>query len=111
MHADVAIAGASFAGLGLAYHLKDSGLDVLLIDKKDMGENRTSTCGVPEAIANEIAPDSIMNTEEYFRVETKRIKRTLEVPSYSVIDYKKFCTALFKKLYRLVLCRFDSSQW
>ena len=97
MRADVAIAGASFAGLGLAYHLRDSGLDVLLIDKKDIGEKRTSTCGVPETIAKEIAPDSILNTVEYFHVETNRIKRTLEVPRYSVIDYKKFCTALFKK--------------
>lgn len=98
MHVDVAIAGASFAGLGLAYHLRESGLEVLLIDEKEIGDKRTSACGMPLALANEYAPEAVLNSLEDFYVETMRVKRTFRIPEkYCVIDYEKFCKNIFKK--------------
>jgi flavin-dependent dehydrogenase len=98
MRADVAIAGASFAGLSLAYYLKESGLDVLLIDEKDVGAKRTSTCGAPLSLVKNLAKDSILNKIGSVHIETKRLRRTIELSrEYCLIDYKKFCTSLLKK--------------
>ncbi len=98
MQADVAIAGASFAGLGLAYHLRGSGLDVLLIDRKGVGEGRTSTCGMPANLADSLAPGSALARVDRFYVETPRLRRTFRIAEeYCVIDYKKFCTSLFRQ--------------
>ncbi len=98
MHADVAIAGASFAGLGLAYFLKDAGLDVLLIDKKGIGEQRTSACGVPRYVAESIAPSSILHSVKRFSFKTPWLKRRMEVPEeYCALDYRAFCTEVFRK--------------
>ncbi|MEW6036623.1 MAG: NAD(P)-binding protein [Candidatus Micrarchaeota archaeon] len=98
MQVDVAIAGASFAGLGVAHYLRDAGFDVLLIDRKDVGEGRTSTCGVPKRLVDEVAPGTILRTVKNFYIETQRLRRKFEIPEeYGVIDYKKSCVSLFEK--------------
>ncbi|MEW5996365.1 MAG: NAD(P)/FAD-dependent oxidoreductase [Candidatus Micrarchaeota archaeon] len=97
MHADVAIAGASFAGLGAAYYLKGTGIKVLLIGRKGIGENRASTCAMPLYIAEELAPGSILAVQGRFNIETRRINKELGIPgNYCTVDYKKFCASLFK---------------
>jgi len=96
MRADVAIAGASFAGLGLACHLRDSGLDVLLLDRKAIGERRASACGTPAYIADELAPASVLHRVGFFHIESGGLKRTVKLPEeYCVMDYRRFCSALF----------------
>jgi len=96
MRADVAIAGASFAGLGLACHLRDSGLDVLLLDRKAIGEKRASACGMPAYLADGLAPASILHRVGFFHIESGGFKRTVKLPEeYCVMDYRKFCSALF----------------
>lgn len=98
MHADVAIAGASFAGLGLAYFLKDAGLDVLLIDRKGIGEQRTSACGMPTYLAESIAPSSILHSVKRFSFETPWLKRRVDLPEdYCALDYHAFCSEVFRK--------------
>ena len=97
-NADVAIAGASFAGLGLAYYLKDAGLDVVLIDGKGIGERRTSACGMPTRLAQELAPSSILHSVKRFYFETPSLRRTVELEEeYCALDYKAFCTGLFRR--------------
>src|SRR3954451_461743 len=44
---DVLICGASFAGLAVARELADSGADVLLVDRYEIGERATSACAAP----------------------------------------------------------------
>src|SRR5689334_12490341 len=44
---DVLICGASFAGLAVARELADSGADVLVVDRYEIGERQTSACGIP----------------------------------------------------------------
>jgi flavin-dependent dehydrogenase len=98
MHADVAIAGASFAGLGVAHFLKDAGLDVLLIDRKGIGEQRTSACGVPTYVAENMAPDSILHSVKRFSFETPTLKRNVDLhEEYCALDYHAFCTDVFRK--------------
>lgn len=98
MKVDVVIAGASFAGLGLAYHLRDSGLNVLVIDNKEIGGNRASTCGMPKYIADEMAPNAVLHSVKKFYIETPRVSGILNIPlEYCVIDYRKFCEELFRK--------------
>ena len=46
---DVLICGASFAGLAVARELTDSGADVLVLDRYEIGERQTSACGIPTA--------------------------------------------------------------
>jgi flavin-dependent dehydrogenase len=46
--ADVLICGASFAGLALARELEGAGLDVLIVDRYEIGERQTSACAVPK---------------------------------------------------------------
>jgi flavin-dependent dehydrogenase len=85
--ADVAIAGASFAGLGLAYYLKDAGLDVVLIDKKGIGEQRTSACGMPTHLAETLVPSSILNSVNQFCLQTPSLKRTVQLEEeYCALD-------------------------
>ncbi len=97
MRADVIIAGASFAGLGVAYHLKESGFKVLMVDKKEIGDNRASTCGMPMPLAEKLAPKSILDSVDHFYIETPRVNGILKMPhDYCVVDYKKFCTTMFK---------------
>jgi flavin-dependent dehydrogenase len=45
--ADVLICGASFAGLAVARELADSGADVLVVDRYEIGERQTSACAIP----------------------------------------------------------------
>jgi menaquinone-9 beta-reductase len=96
--ADVAIAGASFAGLGLAYFLKDAGLDVVLIDRKGIGEQRTSACGIPTHLAESFAPSSILNSVNQVYLETPSLKRTVQLEEpYCALDYAAFCREMFRK--------------
>lgn len=44
---DVLVCGASFAGLAVARELRETGTDVLLIDRYEIGERQTSACGIP----------------------------------------------------------------
>lgn len=98
MRADVAVVGSSFAGLGVAYYLRDSGLDVLLIDPKEIGHRRLSTCGVPKPLADSLAPSSVCYSTRYASIETPRIKQVLEFSGeYCTVDYREFCAALFKR--------------
>ncbi len=97
MEADVAIVGASFAGLGVAHHLRDSGLDVLLIDRKGIGEGRASTCGVPKALAEGLVPGSLLQSVGVFDIETPLVRSSFGLQEeYGVLDYRRFCAGLFR---------------
>jgi len=45
--ADVIVCGASFAVLAIARELADSGADVLVVDRYEIGERATSACAAP----------------------------------------------------------------
>ncbi|VVB98172.1 Digeranylgeranylglycerophospholipid reductase [uncultured archaeon] len=97
MRTDVAIAGAGFAGLGLAYYLKESGMNSLLVDKRAIGSHRSSACGMPEYLAGQLAPSSILHSVDTVCIETNRLRRSVRLPErYCTVDYSGFCRSVFR---------------
>ncbi len=96
MQYDVAIVGASFAGLSVASKLGGS---TLLIDRKDIGSHQTSACGTLVKTMEEIGCENSI-LQEFDTAAFHVGGREIDIPLYDrycTIDYKKFCRTLFRQ--------------
>jgi len=96
MEYDVAIVGASFAGLAVASKLSGN---ILLIDRKEIGSHQASACGTlvktMEAVGCE---NSILQTFDKIAIHVGDDEITIPVSDrFCTIDYKKFCKTFFKQ--------------
>ena len=93
---DVIIAGASFAGLAVASRLKSN---VLLLDRKDIGDNVTSACGsIAKFIESIGCKKSILQTFDSAALHIKN--KVYDIPladQFCTIDYSSFCKEFFKQ--------------
>jgi len=94
MDYDVIIAGASFAGLGVAAHLK--GKRVLLIEPHPIGTVQTSACGTLLAVL-----EATGTSDSLIQIHNKILlhlgKRTIEFPldyPFCTFDFATFCDRL-----------------
>lgn len=93
---DAVIAGASFAGLGVARIMKGN---VLLIDRKKIGEGQTSTCCTYLHLLKEVScEESVLQIIDrvVFHIDSKSFVFDLNFP-FATFDYQKFCRLLRKQ--------------
>jgi menaquinone-9 beta-reductase len=98
--ADVAICGASFAGLAVARELRASGARVLVLDRYEIGERQTSACAAPtEWLRNMGVQASIRQTFDSLLVHTPRVARARwKLPwTFSTFDYRELCAGLWEQ--------------
>ena len=98
-HADVLICGASFAGLAAARALAGSGLDVLVVDRYEIGERQTSACAIPTPF---LEPFGIRRaTRQELPCMTFRTPHGVarhRLPwSWTSFDYRTFCEELWEQ--------------
>jgi flavin-dependent dehydrogenase len=93
---DVLICGASFAGLAVARELADSGADVLLIDRYEIGERQTSACGIPTEWLDALdLRDALQQTFGELVIHTPHATVRFDLPwTFSTFDYRTLCGAL-----------------
>jgi menaquinone-9 beta-reductase len=94
---DVLICGASFAGLAVARELADSGADVMLIDRYEIGERQTSACGIP---TEWLRATGLMAAErqrfDSLLIHTPHGSRRYRLPwTFSTFDYRELCQLLW----------------
>lgn len=97
--ADVLICGASFGGLSVARELRDSGADVLVVDRYEIGERATSACAAPTEWLR------VMGLERSIRQEipcmsfaTPHGSWRYRLPwSWSSFDYRLLCQELWRQ--------------
>ena len=71
--ADILICGASFAGLAVSRELKNSGANVLVVDRYEVGERQTSACAAPTAwLHNLDLHASVQQTFDSLLIHTPR---------------------------------------
>ena len=94
---DVIIVGASFAGLGAATELK--GLNVLLIDRKEIGTHVTSACGTPLRFLEETGLQSaVLQAHKTFIFHLGAHKYEFPLPeTFVTFDYLELCQQLAKQ--------------
>jgi menaquinone-9 beta-reductase len=93
---DVLICGASFAGLAVARELAGSGVDVLVLDRYEIGERQTSACGIPTAWLSALElQESLRQTFEELVLHTPHLTARLDLPwTFSTFDYRTLCGLL-----------------
>ncbi len=93
---DVLICGASFAGLAVARELADSGADVLLVDRYEIGERSTSACGIPTTWLTALGlQESLRQTFGELVVHTPYATARYRLPwTFSTFDYRTLCDLL-----------------
>jgi flavin-dependent dehydrogenase len=93
---DVLICGASFAGLAVARELSDSGADVLLIDRYEIGERQTSACGIPTGWLEQLElQDALQQTFRELVIHTPHATVSYRLPwTFSTFDYRMLCRLL-----------------
>jgi menaquinone-9 beta-reductase len=93
---DVLICGGSFAGLAVARELADSGADVLLIDRYEIGERQTSACGIPTGWLHALdLQRSLRQTFSELVIHTPYTTVRYRLPwTFSTFDYRTLCEAL-----------------
>jgi menaquinone-9 beta-reductase len=93
---DVLICGASFAGLAVARELAGSGVDVLVLDRYEIGERQTSACGIPTAWLSALElQESLRQTFEELVLHTPHVTARLDLPwTFSTFDYRTLCGLL-----------------
>ncbi len=95
---DVIIAGASFAGLAVAAHLR--GRRVLVIDHQPIGAGQTSACGVPLATLKALnLEDAVLQIHDALILHTPERSFVYPVPQYPycTFDYEKLCRLLWER--------------
>ncbi len=97
---DVLICGASFAGLAVARELADSGAQVLVIDRYDIGERQTSACGIPTVWLQRLQLDSsLRQTFDELVVHTPWTTVRWGLPwTLSTFDYREFCALMWEQV-------------
>jgi flavin-dependent dehydrogenase len=93
---DVLICGASFAGLAVARELANSGADVLVIDRYEIGERQTSACGIPTRWLEVLdLTESLQQTFPELVIHTPHATVRYDLPwTFSTFDYRTLCAAL-----------------
>ena len=93
---DVLICGASFAGLAVARELTDSGAEVLLIDRYEIGERQTSACGIPTAWLEQLdLQGALQQTFGELVIHTPYTTVNYPLPwTFSTFDYRTLCGLL-----------------
>jgi flavin-dependent dehydrogenase len=93
---DVLICGASFAGLAVARELADSGADVMLIDRYEVGERQTSACGIPTLWLEALElTEAHQQTFGQLVVHTRHATVRYDLPwTFSTFDYRTLCGLL-----------------
>ena len=93
---DVLICGASFAGLAVARELAQSGADVLIIDRYEIGERQTSACGIPTAWLRALElEDALQQTFGELVIHTPHATVRYDLPwTFSTFDYRTLCGLL-----------------
>lgn len=99
LSADVLICGASFAGLAVARELAESGADVLVIDRYEIGERATSACAVPTPWLNAMGLQSSARQElECMTFATVHGSWRYRLPwSWTSFDYRELCLELWSQ--------------
>jgi flavin-dependent dehydrogenase len=93
---DVLICGASFAGLAVARELRQTGADVLVIDRYEIGERQTSACGIPTAWLTRLDLHSALQ-QSFGELVIHTPYTTVEyrLPwTFSTFDYRTLCGLL-----------------
>jgi flavin-dependent dehydrogenase len=90
---DVLICGASFAGLAVARELRETGADVLLIDRYEIGERQTSACGIPTGWLEQLdLQDALQQTFGELVIHTPHTSVNYRLPwTFSTFDYRTLC--------------------
>src|ERR1700760_5161464 len=93
---DVLICGASFAGLAAARELSESGADVLVIDRYEIGERQTSACGIPTLWLEALGlQNSLRQTFDELVIHTPHTTVRYRLPwTFSTFDYRTLCESL-----------------
>jgi flavin-dependent dehydrogenase len=93
---DVLICGASFAGLAVARELRNSGREVLVIDRYEIGERQTSACGIPTRWLEALdLTGALQQTFPQLVVHTPSASTRWDLPwSFSTFDYRALCGLL-----------------
>jgi flavin-dependent dehydrogenase len=93
---DVLICGASFAGLAVARELAESGADVLVLDRYEIGERQTSACGIPTEWLHALGlGESLRQTFGELVVHSPHHTARYELPwTFSTFDYQTLCGLL-----------------
>jgi menaquinone-9 beta-reductase len=93
---DVLICGASFAGLAVARELRESGAEVLVIDRYEIGERQTSACGIPTAWLTQLElQNALQQTFGELVIHTPYASVNYRLPwTFSTFDYRTLCSSL-----------------
>jgi len=96
---DVLICGASFAGLAVARELAESGADVLLLDRYEIGERATSACAAPTPWLRAMGVErSIRQEIPCMAFHTPHGSARFRLPwTWSSFDYRELCAALYEQ--------------
>jgi len=94
--ADVLICGASFAGLAVARELAGRGLDVLLVDRYEVGERATSACAAPAPWLRALGLEASIRQElGAMTFTTPHGSVRYEMPwAWAAFDYRHLCELL-----------------
>jgi menaquinone-9 beta-reductase len=93
---DVLICGASFAGLAVARELRQTGADVLVIDRYEIGERQTSACGIPTAWLTGLdLHGAVQQSFGELVIHTPYTTVDYRLPwTFSTFDYRTLCGRL-----------------
>jgi flavin-dependent dehydrogenase len=93
---DVLICGASFAGLAVARELRESGAEVLLLDRYEIGERQTSACGIPTGWLEGLGlQTALQQTFGELVIHTPHTTVNYRLPwTFSTFDYRTLCRVL-----------------
>jgi menaquinone-9 beta-reductase len=93
---DVLICGASFAGLAVARGLSETGAEVLVIDRYEIGEKQTSACGIPTAWLTQLElQGALQQTFGELVIHTPYTTVRYRLPwTFSTFDYRALCGML-----------------
>jgi menaquinone-9 beta-reductase len=97
--ADVLVCGASFAGLATARALAGSGLDILVVDRYEIGDRQTSACAIPTPWIRALGIRRAARQEipcMTFRTPHGVARHRLPW-SWTSFDYRTFCEELWEQ--------------
>ena len=91
---DCVVVGASFAGLACARELR--GRDVVLLDRRPIGDGETSACAAPLATVEWLgAGDAVVDVQETVGIYVLGRRHEVRLPEpYCTFDYRMLCEAL-----------------
>jgi digeranylgeranylglycerophospholipid reductase len=94
---DVLVCGASFAGLAVARELADSGADVLVIDRYEIGARATSACAAPAPWLHAMGVEGAIRQElGAMTFTTPHGSVRYRLPwSWAAFDYRDLCERLW----------------